>query len=87
MGAAAGGQEERCAPIIQGGPGLREVRVAAAARAARLTASARKRRQDTELAEFAAAEAEDHEVVEAVANTAECEAATEAFHRAPTYKR
>ena len=78
MGAAAGGQEERCAPIIQGGPGLREVRVAAAARAARLTASARKRRQDTELAEFAAAEAEDHEVVEAVANTAECEAATEA---------
>ena len=39
---------------------------------------ARTRRQDTELADFAEAGAEDHEVVEAVENTAECAAASEA---------
>ena len=72
MGTAAGGQQGMCTPIIQGGPVLREARVAA-----RLTASARTRRQDTELAEFAEAGAEDHEVVEAVENTADCAAAAE----------
>ena len=39
MGTAAGGQQGMCTPIIQGGPGLREARVAS-----RLTASARTRR-------------------------------------------
>ena len=72
MGTAAGGQQGMCTPIIQGGPGLREARVAS-----RLTASARTRRQDTELAEFAEAGEEDREVVEAVENTADCAAATE----------
>ena len=76
MGTAAGGQQGMCTPIIQGGPVLREARVAA-----RLTASARTRRQDTELAEFAEAGAEDHEVVEAVENTADCAAAAESRER------